>query len=165
MILRLACSGLFTCSIVQFMLCFPMTLITPLSPHYRAEKTEVLSDDLLQVRHSDHIILLYRCFVCLFWSYCYKRFYIEFFSRINMYADWICACMWWLIRQFVWVGGWACAPLQRCLCVHQVEKRLDLVKQVSHSTHKKLTACLQGQQGADVDKRSVKSPTVCCFDM
>uniref|UniRef100_A0A8C1JLT9 Rho GTPase-activating protein 44 n=1 Tax=Cyprinus carpio TaxID=7962 RepID=A0A8C1JLT9_CYPCA len=41
----------------------------------------------------------------------------------------------------------------------QVEKRLDLVKQVSHSTHKKLTACLQGQQGADLDKRSVKSPS------
>ncbi|XP_057202288.1 rho GTPase-activating protein 44 isoform X2 [Triplophysa rosa] len=41
----------------------------------------------------------------------------------------------------------------------QVEKRLDLVKQVSHSTHKKLTACLQGQQGTDVDKRSVKSPS------
>ncbi|XP_073670158.1 rho GTPase-activating protein 44 isoform X6 [Paramisgurnus dabryanus] len=40
----------------------------------------------------------------------------------------------------------------------QVEKRLDLVKQVSHSTHKKLTACLQGQQGADIDKKSVKSP-------
>ncbi|XP_039543081.1 rho GTPase-activating protein 44 isoform X5 [Pimephales promelas] len=40
----------------------------------------------------------------------------------------------------------------------QVEKRLDLVKQVSHSTHKKLTACLQGQQGADLEKRSVKSP-------
>ncbi|XP_033826314.1 LOW QUALITY PROTEIN: rho GTPase-activating protein 44 [Periophthalmus magnuspinnatus] len=41
----------------------------------------------------------------------------------------------------------------------QVEKRLDLVKQVSHSTHKKLTACLQGQQGADPEKRSVKSPS------
>ncbi|CAL8303707.1 unnamed protein product [Merluccius merluccius] len=41
----------------------------------------------------------------------------------------------------------------------QVEKRLDLVKQVSHSTHKKLTACLQGQQGTDVEKRSVKSPS------
>uniref|UniRef100_A0AAY5EKE9 Rho GTPase-activating protein 44 n=1 Tax=Electrophorus electricus TaxID=8005 RepID=A0AAY5EKE9_ELEEL len=40
----------------------------------------------------------------------------------------------------------------------QVEKRLDLVKQVSHSTHKKLTACLQGQQGTDVDKRSKKLP-------
>ncbi|XP_055043239.2 rho GTPase-activating protein 44 isoform X8 [Misgurnus anguillicaudatus] len=40
----------------------------------------------------------------------------------------------------------------------QVEKRLDLVKQVSHSTHKKLTACLQGQQSADIDKKSVKSP-------
>ncbi|TNM96800.1 hypothetical protein fugu_014956 [Takifugu bimaculatus] len=41
----------------------------------------------------------------------------------------------------------------------QVEKRLDLVKQVTHSTHKKLTACLQGQQGADTEKRSVKSPS------
>ncbi|XP_036408086.1 rho GTPase-activating protein 44-like isoform X2 [Megalops cyprinoides] len=41
----------------------------------------------------------------------------------------------------------------------QVEKRLELVKQVSHSTHKRLTACLQGQQGAEVDKRSVKSPS------
>uniref|UniRef100_A0A671Z0B2 Rho GTPase-activating protein 44 n=1 Tax=Sparus aurata TaxID=8175 RepID=A0A671Z0B2_SPAAU len=40
----------------------------------------------------------------------------------------------------------------------QVEKRLDLVKQVSHSTHKKLTACLQGQQGTDVEKRSKKLP-------
>uniref|UniRef100_A0A8D3BX19 Rho GTPase activating protein 44 n=1 Tax=Scophthalmus maximus TaxID=52904 RepID=A0A8D3BX19_SCOMX len=36
-------------------------------------------------------------------------------------------------------------------------KRLELVKQVSHSTHKKLTACLQGQQGVDVDKKSVRS--------
>uniref|UniRef100_A0A9J8A152 Rho GTPase-activating protein 44 n=1 Tax=Cyprinus carpio carpio TaxID=630221 RepID=A0A9J8A152_CYPCA len=41
----------------------------------------------------------------------------------------------------------------------QVEKRLELVKQVSHSTHKKLTGCLQGQQGVDVDKRSVRSPS------
>ncbi|KAJ8246262.1 hypothetical protein GJAV_G00265600 [Gymnothorax javanicus] len=41
----------------------------------------------------------------------------------------------------------------------QVEKRLELVKQVSHSTHKKLTTCLQGQQGLDVDKKSVRSPS------
>ncbi|KAK5611116.1 Rho GTPase-activating protein 44 [Crenichthys baileyi] len=41
----------------------------------------------------------------------------------------------------------------------QVEKRLDLVKQVTHSTHKKLNACLQGQQGTDTEKRSVKSPS------
>ncbi|XP_054026909.1 rho GTPase-activating protein 44 isoform X2 [Dryobates pubescens] len=40
----------------------------------------------------------------------------------------------------------------------QVEKRLELVKQVTHSTHKKLTACLQGQQGLDADKRSKKLP-------
>uniref|UniRef100_A0AAR2LF80 Rho GTPase-activating protein 44 n=1 Tax=Pygocentrus nattereri TaxID=42514 RepID=A0AAR2LF80_PYGNA len=44
------------------------------------------------------------------------------------------------------------------LSVLQVEKRLDLVKQVSHSTHKKLTACLQGQQGVEVDKKSKKLP-------
>ncbi|NXH92083.1 RHG44 protein, partial [Edolisoma coerulescens] len=42
----------------------------------------------------------------------------------------------------------------------QVEKRLELVKQVSHSTHKKLTACLQGQQGLDADKRSCPAPAV-----
>lgn len=46
------------------------------------------------------------------------------------------------------------------VCGFQVEKRLDLVKQVTHSTHKKLTACLQGQQGTDIEKRSVKSPSV-----
>ncbi|XP_057681419.1 rho GTPase-activating protein 44 isoform X5 [Corythoichthys intestinalis] len=40
----------------------------------------------------------------------------------------------------------------------QAEKRLELVKQVSHSTHKKLTACLQSQQGVEVDKKSVRSP-------
>uniref|UniRef100_A0A452RPY5 Rho GTPase-activating protein 44 n=1 Tax=Ursus americanus TaxID=9643 RepID=A0A452RPY5_URSAM len=43
----------------------------------------------------------------------------------------------------------------------QVEKRLELVKQVSHSTHKKLTACLQGQQGAEADKRSVSDLLLC----
>ncbi|TNN51594.1 Rho GTPase-activating protein 44 [Liparis tanakae] len=40
----------------------------------------------------------------------------------------------------------------------EVEKRLELVKQVSHSTHKKLTGCLQGQQGVDVDKRILVKP-------
>uniref|UniRef100_A0A7N6AT81 Uncharacterized protein n=1 Tax=Anabas testudineus TaxID=64144 RepID=A0A7N6AT81_ANATE len=47
----------------------------------------------------------------------------------------------------------------RQLANQTVEKRLDLVKQVTHSTHKKLTACLQGQQGTDTEKRSVKSPS------
>ncbi|XP_077360051.1 rho GTPase-activating protein 44-like isoform X4 [Festucalex cinctus] len=41
----------------------------------------------------------------------------------------------------------------------QAEKRLELVKQVSHSTHKKLAACLQGQQNVEVDKKSVRSPS------
>uniref|UniRef100_A0A3Q2YK13 Rho GTPase-activating protein 44 n=1 Tax=Hippocampus comes TaxID=109280 RepID=A0A3Q2YK13_HIPCM len=43
--------------------------------------------------------------------------------------------------------------------VCQAEKRLELVKQVSHSTHKKLAACLQGQQNVEVDKKSVRSPS------
>uniref|UniRef100_A0A8C6WQM9 Rho GTPase activating protein 44 n=1 Tax=Neogobius melanostomus TaxID=47308 RepID=A0A8C6WQM9_9GOBI len=57
-------------------------------------------------------------------------------------------------RQFL------CALTKLCLLLPlaQVEKRLELVKQVSHSTHKKLTACLQGQQGVDVDKKSKKLP-------
>ncbi|XP_075441276.1 rho GTPase-activating protein 44 isoform X9 [Ascaphus truei] len=42
----------------------------------------------------------------------------------------------------------------------QVEKRLELVKQVAHSTHKKLTACLQGQQAPETDKRSKKLPLI-----
>ncbi|KAM9296107.1 rho GTPase-activating protein 44 isoform 1-T1 [Gastrophryne carolinensis] len=42
----------------------------------------------------------------------------------------------------------------------QVEKRLELVKQVAHSTHKKLTACLQGQQGTETDKRAKKLPLI-----
>lgn len=58
-------------------------------------------------------------------------------------------------------GSYQDVPLRVCVRVLlQVEKRLDLVKQVTHSTHKKLTACLQGQQGADTEKRSVKSPSV-----
>lgn len=58
---------------------------------------------------------------------------------------------------------YVCYPPLTESCVFpiwQVEKRLELVKQVSHSTHKKLTACLQGQQGVDVDKKSVRSPSV-----
>lgn len=51
----------------------------------------------------------------------------------------------------------ACAVTRPPLLFLQVEKRLELVKQVSHSTHKKLTACLQGQQGAEADKRSVSA--------
>ncbi|NWU64371.1 RHG44 protein, partial [Pterocles burchelli] len=54
-------------------------------------------------------------------------------------------------------GSWRDTPVMAPLHP-QVEKRLELVKQVSHSTHKKLTACLQGQQGVDADKRSKKLP-------
>uniref|UniRef100_A0A665U573 Rho GTPase-activating protein 44 n=1 Tax=Echeneis naucrates TaxID=173247 RepID=A0A665U573_ECHNA len=62
-------------------------------------------------------------------------------------------------KQFNRMRQLANQTLLMCVSVlSQVEKRLDLVKQVTHSTHKKLTACLQGQQGTDVEKRSKKLP-------
>uniref|UniRef100_A0A671LPN2 BAR domain-containing protein n=1 Tax=Sinocyclocheilus anshuiensis TaxID=1608454 RepID=A0A671LPN2_9TELE len=48
--------------------------------------------------------------------------------------------------------------------LQQVEKRLELVKQVSHSTHKKLTACLQGQQGVDQKKLPLTSLAQCLVE-
>ncbi|RVE59368.1 hypothetical protein OJAV_G00187860 [Oryzias javanicus] len=35
----------------------------------------------------------------------------------------------------------------------QIERRMELVRVVSHNTHKKMTSCLQGHIGADAEKR------------
>uniref|UniRef100_A0A8C9Z4Y4 Rho GTPase activating protein 17b n=1 Tax=Sander lucioperca TaxID=283035 RepID=A0A8C9Z4Y4_SANLU len=44
-------------------------------------------------------------------------------------------------------------------CVHiQIERRLELVRLVSHNTHKRLVSCLQGQLGTDTEKRHKKLP-------
>nr|XP_020472075.1 rho GTPase-activating protein 17-like isoform X3 [Monopterus albus] len=40
----------------------------------------------------------------------------------------------------------------------QIERRLELVRLVSHNTHKKLVSCLQGQLGTDTEKRHKKLP-------
>uniref|UniRef100_A0A1A7WWN2 Rho GTPase-activating protein 17 n=1 Tax=Iconisemion striatum TaxID=60296 RepID=A0A1A7WWN2_9TELE len=40
----------------------------------------------------------------------------------------------------------------------QIERRLELVRTVSHNTHKRLVSCLQGQLGSDTDKRHKKLP-------
>ncbi|XP_062388128.1 rho GTPase-activating protein 17b isoform X2 [Sardina pilchardus] len=40
----------------------------------------------------------------------------------------------------------------------QIERRMEAVRSVSHNVHKKMLACLQGQVGADVDKRHKKLP-------
>ncbi|XP_065098579.1 rho GTPase-activating protein 17a isoform X2 [Paramisgurnus dabryanus] len=40
----------------------------------------------------------------------------------------------------------------------QIERRMELVRVVSHNTHKKVTACLQGQIGTDAEKRHKKLP-------
>ncbi|KAM5289176.1 SH3 domain-binding protein 1 [Ctenodactylus gundi] len=40
----------------------------------------------------------------------------------------------------------------------QVEQRLEPARRAAHSVHKRLQACLQGQSGADMDKRVKKLP-------
>lgn len=49
--------------------------------------------------------------------------------------------------------------LHLCLCALyflQIERRMENVRSVSHNVHKKMQLCLQGQAGADVDKRHVR---------
>ncbi|XP_041672829.1 rho GTPase-activating protein 17b isoform X3 [Cheilinus undulatus] len=40
----------------------------------------------------------------------------------------------------------------------QIERRMEMVRLVSHNTHKRLVACLQGQLGTDTEKRHKKLP-------
>ncbi|XP_071385918.1 rho GTPase-activating protein 17b isoform X2 [Centroberyx affinis] len=40
----------------------------------------------------------------------------------------------------------------------QIERRMELVRLVSHNAHKRLVSCLQGQLGTDTEKRHVRSP-------
>ncbi|CAK6445036.1 unnamed protein product [Pipistrellus nathusii] len=40
----------------------------------------------------------------------------------------------------------------------QIERRLDAVRSMCHHSHKRLTACFQGQHGTDTDKRHKKLP-------
>lgn len=51
--------------------------------------------------------------------------------------------------------------LQPCngsfVSVCQIERRLDAVRSMCHHSHKRLTACFQGQHGTDADKRHVSS--------
>ncbi|XP_034566862.1 rho GTPase-activating protein 17b isoform X2 [Notolabrus celidotus] len=39
-----------------------------------------------------------------------------------------------------------------------IERRMELVRSVSHNTHKRLVSCLQGQLGTDTEKRHKKLP-------
>ncbi|XP_051905009.1 rho GTPase-activating protein 17b isoform X2 [Hippocampus zosterae] len=40
----------------------------------------------------------------------------------------------------------------------QIERRMELVRLMSHNTHKRLVSCLQGQPGTDTEKRHKKLP-------
>lgn len=48
-------------------------------------------------------------------------------------------------------------PASLCLSHVQIERRLELVRLVSHNTHKRLVSCLQSQLGTDAEKRQVRS--------
>lgn len=41
----------------------------------------------------------------------------------------------------------------------QIERRMELVRVVSHNTHKRMVSCLQGHVGADAEKRHVRLQT------
>uniref|UniRef100_A0A8C7DV49 SH3 domain binding protein 1 n=1 Tax=Naja naja TaxID=35670 RepID=A0A8C7DV49_NAJNA len=49
------------------------------------------------------------------------------------------------------LGGWGDSP-------EDVEQRIEPVKRAAHNVHKRLVACLQGQYGAELDKRVKKLP-------
>ncbi|XP_048847834.1 rho GTPase-activating protein 17b isoform X3 [Brienomyrus brachyistius] len=40
----------------------------------------------------------------------------------------------------------------------QIERRMEMVRQVSHNTHKRMVTCLQGHIGTDAEKRQKKLP-------
>uniref|UniRef100_A0A8C5DWJ9 Rho GTPase activating protein 17b n=1 Tax=Gouania willdenowi TaxID=441366 RepID=A0A8C5DWJ9_GOUWI len=42
--------------------------------------------------------------------------------------------------------------------IEGIERRMEAVRLVSHNTHKKMVACLQGQLGTDTEKRHKKLP-------
>uniref|UniRef100_A0A3Q3NMB3 Rho GTPase-activating protein 17 n=1 Tax=Mastacembelus armatus TaxID=205130 RepID=A0A3Q3NMB3_9TELE len=48
--------------------------------------------------------------------------------------------------------------INTCGCSICIERRLELVRLVSHNTHKRLVACLQGHLGTDTEKRHKKLP-------
>lgn len=45
-------------------------------------------------------------------------------------------------------------------CSAQIERRMELVRIVSHNTHKRLVTCLQGHMGTDAEKRHVRATIV-----
>lgn len=61
----------------------------------------------------------------------------------------------------VWLGYFSCCyasvwlwfSIDILYCSPQIERRLELVRAVSHNTHKRLVTCLQGQVGTDAEKR------------
>nr|XP_021509689.1 SH3 domain-binding protein 1 isoform X4 [Meriones unguiculatus] len=68
----------------------------------------------------------------------------------------------WNARQLRWrLPTRACTPETAEFLgedLLQVEQRLEPAKRAAHNVHKRLQACLQGQSGADMDKRVKKLP-------
>uniref|UniRef100_A0A8C7VU31 Rho-GAP domain-containing protein n=1 Tax=Oncorhynchus mykiss TaxID=8022 RepID=A0A8C7VU31_ONCMY len=47
---------------------------------------------------------------------------------------------------------------QLVVCRAQIERRMEMVRVVSHNTHKRMVTCLQGHIGTDAEKRHKKLP-------
>lgn len=65
------------------------------------------------------------------------------------------------MRQLAYTGSSGRTPETADLLgedLQQVEQRLEPAKRAAHNVHKRLQACLQGQSGADMDKRVKKLP-------
>uniref|UniRef100_A0A4W6GAC1 Rho GTPase-activating protein 17 n=1 Tax=Lates calcarifer TaxID=8187 RepID=A0A4W6GAC1_LATCA len=54
--------------------------------------------------------------------------------------------------------GYAKDLFSYILSYAQIERRMELVRVVSHNTHKRMVSCLQGHIGADAEKRHKKLP-------
>lgn len=68
-------------------------------------------------------------------------------NTCELYSRWVCF-------------AFALESLTFCVtsCLRtQIERRMELVRLVSHNTHKRLVSCLQGQLGTDTEKRHVRS--------
>uniref|UniRef100_A0AAQ5YPM3 Rho GTPase activating protein 17a n=1 Tax=Amphiprion ocellaris TaxID=80972 RepID=A0AAQ5YPM3_AMPOC len=50
-----------------------------------------------------------------------------------------------------------CRQEKACV-IKKIERRMELVRVVSHNTHKRMVSCLQGHIGADAEKRHKKLP-------
>lgn len=77
-------------------------------------------------------------------------------------SAWYCTVCLWYFAEVVLVAALQPGSVLSTLlwfaidvlyCSPQIERRMELVRAVSHNTHKRLVTCLQGQVGKHIEKR------------